>query len=65
MEGNRAVMTTQDVVQELDSNMVTVLRLFARDDFPSWRIGKKWYVTRAAFEEWLARQGKQSGCDAG
>ncbi|WP_427366758.1 helix-turn-helix domain-containing protein [Candidatus Caldatribacterium saccharofermentans] len=32
-------------------------RLFRRADFPAKRLGRSWFVSRAAFERWLEQRG--------
>ena len=37
-------------------NLPAVYSLFKREDFPSMRIGRKWYTVTPLFLEWLENQ---------
>lgn len=37
-------------------NITAIYNLFKRKDFPGFKIGKKWYIPRHLFLEWLDNQ---------
>lgn len=39
-------------------NLAAVYRLFKREDFPSLRVGRRFYVPSNLFLEWLDKQAK-------
>lgn len=34
----------------------TMQMMVNREDFPAFRVGRRWVIPRASFEEWLKRQ---------
>ena len=48
------------VVKDFGLPRTRVYELFAREDFPSFRVGKRMYVQREKFEQWLSDQARGS-----
>lgn len=40
-------------------NLAAVYKLFRREDFPSFKIGRRFYVPRDLFVSWLNEQAKE------
>ena len=55
MDSNN-MYSVRDLYTHLGFTRSTAYELVARSDFPSFRIGKKIYIPRAAFERWLDEQ---------
>lgn len=53
------LLSPQDVMRIASLGRTTVYALFHRGDFPTVKIGKKLYVTAAAFQAWLERGGTE------
>jgi predicted DNA-binding transcriptional regulator AlpA len=51
--------TAPDIATYLDLSLSGTYNLMQAVDFPSFRVGGRIMVTKAAFEEWLAKQQEQ------
>ncbi len=51
-QGLTQILTVEDVQKNLHIGRNKVYEVFARDDFPALRLGRKFGVDRIAFEEW-------------
>ena len=47
-----------EVAQLLGISRSAAYNLMHRDDFPSFRIGKRWLVRDSSLNEWLEKQSK-------
>ena len=52
---NRVVLRPKDVQKLLGFGRNQIYALFRRPDFPAKRVGRSWFISRAAFERWLER----------
>ena len=50
--GLTQILTVEDVQKNLHIGRNKVYEVFARDDFPALRLGRKFGVDRIAFEQW-------------
>lgn len=46
------ILTVEDVRKNLNVGRNKAYEIFARDDFPALRLGRKFGVDKEAFEEW-------------
>ena len=46
------ILTVEDVKNNLHIGRNKVYQIFARKDFPAWKLGRKFGVDKEAFEEW-------------
>lgn len=53
------LLSARDVKKYLGCNDANVYALLKQRDFPSFRIGKKYYVDEGKFIEWMSRVSKQ------
>ena len=51
-QGLTQILTVEDVQKNLHIGRNKVYEVFARDDFPALRLGRKFSVDRIAFEQW-------------
>ncbi len=51
-QGLTQILTVEDVQKNLHIGRNKVYEVFARDDFPALRLGRKFGVDRIAFEQW-------------
>ncbi len=51
-QGLTQILTVEDVQKNLHIGRNKVYEVFARDDFPTLRLGRKFGVDRIAFEQW-------------
>lgn len=58
---DKAILTITDVAELLCISRPTVYQLIRRDDFPSFRIGNRTRVSRAALDAWIAEQSRGGG----
>ena len=49
-------LTTKDIQELTGWSKPTVLKLFARKDFPAITIGRPFIVEKSAFEKWCERR---------
>ena len=47
-----------EVAQLLGISRSAAYNLMHREDFPSFRIGKRWLVQNSSLQEWLQKQSK-------
>ena len=45
-------LTVEDVMKDLEVGRNTAYKIFARNDFPAIRLGRKFSVDREAYESW-------------
>lgn len=62
-KAERQTYSPADVVSYLGISPSNAYRLFRSSEFPSFRIGGRWMVTKQAFEEWLKKQQAVSTCN--
>ena len=51
-QGLTQILTVEDVQKNLHIGRNKVYEVFARDDFPALRLGRKFGVDRIAFGQW-------------
>lgn len=56
MDDSKLVLSPKDVRAATGWSMPTVLELFNRDDFPSWKMGTRWAISADAFKAWIEGQ---------
>lgn len=49
----KVILKPKDVQEILGISKGQAYRLFRREDFPSKRVGNRWFVSLKAFEKWL------------
>ena len=52
------LITASDVKKYLKCNNTTLYGLLKQRDFPSFRIGKKYYINENEFIIWMSKQSK-------
>jgi len=57
----RARMTVDEIARRLAIGRVAVYRMLEEGLLPGIRLGRRWIVTRAAFESWEQSCGLQKG----
>lgn len=57
----RARMTVEEIARRLDIGRVAVYTMLEQGIIPAVRIGRRWIVTRHAFENWERTCGIRSG----
>ena len=55
---NKLTYSAPEVAQLLGISRSAAYNLMHRDDFPSFRIGKRWLVRDSSLPEWLEKQSK-------
>ena len=55
---NKLTYSAPEVAQLLGISRSAAYNLMHRDDFPSFRIGKRWLVRDSSLHEWLEKQSK-------
>ena len=55
---NKLTYSAPEVAQLLGISRSAAYNLMHRDDFPSFRIGKRWLVQDSSLHEWLEKQSK-------
>lgn len=55
---NKLTYSAPEVAQLLGISRSAAYNLMHRDDFPSFRIGKRWLVRDSNLHEWLEKQSK-------
>lgn len=53
---NKLTYSAPEVAQLLGISRSAAYNLMHRDDFPSFRIGKRWLVRDSSLNEWLEKQ---------
>lgn len=53
---NKLTYSAPEVAQLLGISRSAAYNLMHRDDFPSFRIGKRWLVRGSSLHEWLEKQ---------
>ena len=54
------VLSPKEAMEVLDvSQTVMYNDLLKRKDFPSYRVGNKWYISKQGLEEWVKNQYKE------
>ena len=51
-----ALISPAELKEYLGCNDRTLYDLLKRDDFPSFRIGRRWYIYKDQFKEWTMEQ---------
>lgn len=52
------LLTASDVKAYLKCNDTTLYALLKRRDFPSFRVGKKYYINEDEFKDWMNKSSK-------
>jgi excisionase family DNA binding protein len=61
-EGARcARMTVLEIAQRLDIGRLAVYEMLEQGILPGIRLGRRWIITRHAYEQWESTCGKRSG----
>lgn len=55
----KLVLNKEELQKALGVGHNKALELLHRPDFPSFRLGRRWYVTKEALVEWLKEQEKR------
>ena len=55
---DKLTYSAPEVAQLLGNSRSAAYNLMHRDDFPSFRIGKRWLVRDSSLHEWLEKQSK-------
>ncbi len=58
---NQEIMKINDVAEYLKIAPSTVYRLIHQRQFPAFRFGGNYRISRAALDEWIERQARRSG----
>jgi excisionase family DNA binding protein len=56
-------MTVDEVAQRLGIGRLAVYRMLEEKILPGIRVGRRWIITRHAFEEWERTCGLRTGLD--
>ena len=57
------VSSPKEAMKALDvSQTIMYNDLLKRKDFPSYRVGNKWYISKQGLEEWVKEQYKEWFC---
>lgn len=51
----RLVINKKELQKTLDIGHNTALRLLNRADFPSFRVGRRWLISKTGLEEWVEK----------
>ena len=54
------LLTPQDAKRYLRCNDKTIYNLCRRRDFPSFKIGSRYYINKDEFGEWIKRESKKN-----
>jgi excisionase family DNA binding protein len=54
MDNNKNILSAYDIAQELNVGLNFVYRELKKGTIPSVRIGDRYFVSRDAFQKWLA-----------
>ena len=57
----RARMTVKETARRLDIGRIAVYTMLEQGIIPAVRLGRRWIITRHAFENWERTCGKSSG----
>jgi excisionase family DNA binding protein len=57
----RARMTVEEIARRLDIGRVAVYTMLEQGIIPAIRLGRRWIITRHAFENWERACGMRSG----
>ncbi len=57
----RARMTVEEIARRLDIGRLAVYAMLEQGLLPGIRLGRRWIVTRAAFEAWEKTCGMRTG----
>jgi excisionase family DNA binding protein len=57
----RARMTVEEIARRLDIGRLAVYAMLEQGLLPGIRLGRRWIVTRAAFEAWEKTCGTRTG----
>ena len=55
---NKLTYSAPEVARLLGISRSAAYNLMHREDFPSFRIGKRWLVQNSSLQEWLQKQSK-------
>ena len=61
----RARMTVEEIARRLDIGRLAVYTMLEQGLLPGIRLGRRWIVTRAAFENWERNCGMPTGLHQG
>lgn len=56
MNEKKEALRAKDLQKVLGIGQVLAYKLMRREDFPSYRLGRNWYVTREDLSMWLEGQ---------
>jgi excisionase family DNA binding protein len=54
-------MTVLEIAQRLDIGRLAVYEMLEQGILPGIRLGRRWIITRHAYEQWESTCGKRSG----
>lgn len=55
------VLSPKEAMKALDvSQTIMYNDLLKRKDFPSYRVGNKWYISKQGLEEWVRKQSSKN-----
>lgn len=57
-EDSKLALTPKEAATVLGIGHNTIYELLKDDDFPSYRIDRKWYVSKKGLSEWIDKQVK-------
>ena len=56
---NRYALTIEEAAKSLGVSMPTMRKIANLNDFPAFRVGKRWIIPCQAFAEWLDKQARE------
>lgn len=55
----RYALTLEEAAKSLGVSMPTMRKIASNNNFPAFRIGKRWIIPCQAFAEWLDKQARK------
>lgn len=49
-------LSVKDVMKDLEVGRNTAYKIFARNDFPAIRLGKKFWIQKEAYQDWKKKR---------
>ena len=55
----RYALTLEEAAKSLGVSVPTMRKIASQNDFPAFRVGKRWIIPCHAFDEWLDKQARE------